>query len=92
MILGLLVCAIALMVGFLDWVSLRKTSRRILALEYLGFAGIVAITVFPGRLNDLAHLMGIGRGVDMTLLYDDYALNQGIDDAFFHAKPVAEGR
>jgi hypothetical protein len=34
----------------------------------------------------------VGRGFDLTMLYNDYALNKGIDDAMFQGIPMAEGR
>jgi hypothetical protein len=34
----------------------------------------------------------IGRAFDLTLMYDDYALNKGIDDAVFSGASVVEGR
>jgi len=34
----------------------------------------------------------IGKSFDLSLMYDDYALNRGIDDALFDGEPRAEGR
>lgn len=44
------------------------------------------------RMRMTIPLPRIGRVFDLTLLYDDYALNQGIDDAIFQGIPVAEER
>ncbi len=67
MMLGILVCALAVGIGLLDWISIRRESKRILMLEYVGFTGIFLLATFPDRFNALAAMVGVGRGVDMII-------------------------
>lgn len=42
------------------------------------------------RLRMTLPMPTVGRNFDMSILYDDYALNRGIDDAIFEGEPHAE--
>jgi hypothetical protein len=44
------------------------------------------------RLTMTVPMPTVGRRFDLALLYDDYALNQGIDDAMFEGTSRTEGR
>ncbi len=50
-----------------DWVTHEGKNRRALILESLVFVGGAFFIVFPDRATALAHLVGIGRGVDFLL-------------------------
>lgn len=50
-----------------DWVNLRGKNRRALAVELVAFVGGAFFIAFPDRATSLAHLVGIGRGVDFLL-------------------------
>lgn len=63
------VALLALVVGLLayDVVTLRGKKGRYLALEASAFAIGGFFIAFPDRATQLAHLVGIGRGVDFFL-------------------------
>jgi hypothetical protein len=42
------------------------------------------------RMSMTIPMPRLGRSFDLSLLYSDYALNQGIDDSMFEGVPVAE--
>lgn len=67
MSLAILVCLVAIGVGFIDWVYLRRTSKRALWLEFLGFATILILSLRPAGFTAFANALGIGRGVDMII-------------------------
>jgi len=50
-----------------DWFSLRGKNRRAILLELFVFLAGAAFIAFPERATSLAHLVGIGRGVDFLL-------------------------
>jgi hypothetical protein len=50
-----------------DWATLRGKNRRALLLEVAVFLGGAVFIVFPERATALAHVVGIGRGVDFLL-------------------------
>ena len=50
-----------------DWATLRGRNRRALLLELLAFVVGAFFIAFPDRATALAHLVGIGRGVDFLL-------------------------
>jgi len=50
-----------------DWATLRGKNRRALLLEVAAFVVGAFFIVFPERATALAHLVGIGRGVDFLL-------------------------
>jgi hypothetical protein len=50
-----------------DWVTLRGKNRRALLLESAAFVGGAFFIAFPNRATALAHVVGIGRGVDFLL-------------------------
>jgi len=54
------------LVGF-DWATLRGKNRRALFLEIAVLLAGAVFIVFPDRATKLAHLVGIGRGVDFLL-------------------------
>jgi hypothetical protein len=60
---------LALVFGLLsyDWVTLRGKNRRALWVEALAFVGGAFFIAFPDRATGLAHVVGIGRGVDFLL-------------------------
>ena len=51
-----------------DWITARGKNRRALWLEVVAFVAGGFFIAFPQRATDLAHLVGIGRGVDFLLL------------------------
>jgi len=50
-----------------DWTTLRGKNRRALLLELMAFVVGAFFIVFPDRATALAHVVGIGRGVDFLL-------------------------
>jgi small membrane protein len=50
-----------------DWITARGKNRRALWLEVVAFIAGGFFIAFPQRATDLAHLVGIGRGVDFLL-------------------------
>ncbi len=50
-----------------DWMTHKGKNRRALVVESLVFVGGAFFIVFPNRATSLAHLVGIGRGVDFLL-------------------------
>jgi len=50
-----------------DWATLRGKNRRALLLELTAFVGGAFFIAFPERATTLAHMVGIGRGVDFLL-------------------------
>ena len=50
-----------------DWATLRGKNRRALLLEIAVFVAGAVFIVFPNRATSLAHVVGIGRGVDFLL-------------------------
>ena len=50
-----------------DWATLRGKNRRALFLEIAVLLAGATFIVFPDRATKLAHLVGIGRGVDFLL-------------------------
>jgi len=60
---------LALVFGLLlhDWIELRGKNRRALLLEAAAFVAGAFFIAFPERATRLAHLVGIGRGVDFLL-------------------------
>src|ERR1700689_5254694 len=50
-----------------DWATLRGRNRRALLLELVAFVVGAFFIAFPDRATALAHLVGIGRGVDFLL-------------------------
>ncbi len=62
-------CLLVLVFGLVvfDWATLRGKNRRALFLEVAVFLGGALFIVFPERATSLAHIVGIGRGVDFLL-------------------------
>jgi hypothetical protein len=50
-----------------DWTQLRGKNRRALFLEIVVYLVGGFFIAFPHRATDLAHVVGIGRGVDFLL-------------------------
>ncbi len=50
-----------------DWLTLRGKNRRALLLEVAVFLAGALFIIFPDRATSLAHIVGIGRGVDFLL-------------------------
>jgi hypothetical protein len=50
-----------------DWVTLRGKNRRALVVEAVAFLVGAFFIAFPDRATAIAHLVGIGRGVDFLL-------------------------
>ena len=50
-----------------DWATLRGKNRRALFVELAVFVAGAVFIVSPERATRLAHLVGIGRGVDFLL-------------------------
>ncbi len=50
-----------------DWATLRGKNRRALLLEVAVFLAGALFIAFPDRATSLAHMVGIGRGVDFLL-------------------------
>jgi hypothetical protein len=50
-----------------DWATLRGKNRRALLVELAAFLGGAFFIAFPARATALAHVVGIGRGVDFLL-------------------------
>ncbi|MFO0757906.1 MAG: DUF2304 domain-containing protein [Byssovorax sp.] len=63
------VALLALVFGllFFDYATLRRRGRRMLRLQALVFVGGAFFIVFPDQATRVAHLVGIGRGVDFFL-------------------------
>jgi len=62
-------CLLALVFGLVvhDWTTHKGKNRRALWLESAVFVAGAFFIVFPDRATSLAHLVGIGRGVDFLL-------------------------
>ncbi len=60
---------LALVAGLVlyDWAALRGKNRRAVWVEVGAFVVGAFFIAFPGRATDLAHVVGIGRGVDFLL-------------------------
>jgi small membrane protein len=60
---------LALVFGLIvfDWATLRGKNRRALLVEIAVFLAGALFIVFPERATSLAHVVGIGRGVDFLL-------------------------
>jgi small membrane protein len=65
MMLAIFICIVILLVGALDWVAFRRSNRRVLSLELLGFSVVFVLSMKPDWFNHLAQSVGIGRGVDL---------------------------
>lgn len=52
---------------FFDWATLRNRGRRMLLLETAAFGIGALLVIFPDTATRLAHLVGIGRGVDFVI-------------------------
>jgi hypothetical protein len=63
---ALLLALVAVLVVY-DWATLRGKNRRALYFEVLVFVVGAFFIAFPNRATDLAHFVGIGRGVDFLL-------------------------
>ena len=50
-----------------DWLTHKGKNRRALLLETAVFVGGAFFIALPDRATTLAHLVGIGRGVDFLL-------------------------
>ncbi len=63
------ICLLVLVFGLVafDWATLRGKNRRALFVEVAVLVGGAAFIVFPERATALAHVVGIGRGVDFLL-------------------------
>jgi small membrane protein len=64
--------AAVLLVGFLatlfvhDW-TMKARNRRLLYVQLVVFAGGGVLILFPEIARRLAHMVGIGRGVDFVI-------------------------
>ena len=63
---------------FFDYATLRGRGRRMLRLQAVIFVGGAFFIVFPDVATRVAHLVGIGRGVDFLI----YPLVIGLVRAF----------
>ena len=52
---------------FFDWATLRNRGRRMLLLETVAFGVGALLVALPDTATRLAHLVGIGRGVDFVI-------------------------
>lgn len=50
-----------------DWATLRGKNRRALLVEVTVFLAGAVFILYPDRATSLAHMVGIGRGVDFLL-------------------------
>jgi hypothetical protein len=50
-----------------DWSELRGKNRRALLLQVVVFVAGAFFIAFPDRATALAHVVGIGRGVDFLM-------------------------
>jgi hypothetical protein len=64
-ILATIVAVVGVVTIFIDWIYLRRNNRRAFVLECLGLAAILLIAIRGEWFTQLAHRMGIGRGVDL---------------------------
>jgi hypothetical protein len=62
----LLLALVACLVAY-DWAELRGKNRRALFFEIAAFVVGAFFIAFPARATALAHVVGIGRGVDFLL-------------------------
>jgi hypothetical protein len=62
----LLLGLVAVLVGY-DWMALRGKNRRAIVVELVAFLVGAFFIAFPARATELAHVVGIGRGVDFLL-------------------------
>ncbi len=62
-------CLLALVFGLVvhDWLGHKGKNRRALLLETAVFLGGAFFIALPDRATALAHVVGIGRGVDFLL-------------------------
>jgi hypothetical protein len=62
-------CLLGLVFGLVvhDWATHQGTNRRALWLESAVFVAGAFFIAFPARATALAHMVGIGRGVDFLL-------------------------
>jgi small membrane protein len=62
-------CLLGLVFGLVvyDWATHKGKNQRALWLESLAFIAGAFFIAFPDRATSLAHLVGIGRGVDFLL-------------------------
>jgi hypothetical protein len=62
-------CLLALIFGLFgyDWLTLRGKNRRALWLEGAAFIAGGFFIAFPARATAIAHVVGIGRGVDFLI-------------------------
>jgi len=62
-------CLLLLVFGLVvhDWLTHKGKNRRALFLETAVFVGGAFFIALPDRATTLAHLVGIGRGVDFLL-------------------------
>jgi len=67
MILGLVLSAVVLLLGVVDWVYLRKAHKHALMLELSAFAAVIALSLRPNWFSSVASAFGIGRGVDLII-------------------------
>ena len=60
---------LALVLGllFYDWATMARRGRRMLWLQAIVFAGGAYFIAFPDVATEVAHRVGIGRGVDFIL-------------------------
>ena len=63
---GLLLAMVAGLVVY-DWTQLRGKNRRAVWVEVVVLVAGAFFIAFPSRATDLAHFVGIGRGVDFLL-------------------------
>ena len=63
---GSLLCLVFGLVVY-DWMTHKGKNRRALLLESFVFVGGAFFMLFPNRATSLAHMVGIGRGVDFLL-------------------------
>ena len=62
-------CLLALVFGLVvhDWATHKGKNRRALWVESAVFVAGAFFIASPGRATSLAHMVGIGRGVDFLL-------------------------
>lgn len=67
MILAIVICAIVVVVGVVDYAAFRHKHPRALLLELAGFAAVIALALWSDGVSRLARSVGIGRGVDLII-------------------------
>ena len=65
--LSVILLSIGVITVFIDWAYLRKRNRRAFALELSGLATVLLLSIHAEWFTQLAHILGVGRGVDLLM-------------------------